>query len=82
MPATRKIQREPRSMDDLMASAERIIHNRVGTMADSSYVAMHFDSPSVSGIPVGPALGGGVASPLNGARLGTTSGRTFNNSDY
>lgn len=82
MPATRKIQREPRSMDDIMASAERIIHQRVGTMADASYVGMHFDTPATSGIPVAPGLGGGVASPLNGSRVGTHQGRTYDNSTY
>lgn len=82
MPALRKIQREPRSMDDLMASAERMIHNRVGTMVDSSYVGMHFDTPGVSGVVVAPGLGGGVASPLNGNRVGTYQGRQYDNSTY
>lgn len=82
MPAIRKIQREPRSMDDLMASAERMIHNRVGTMVDNNYVGMHFDTPAVSGTPVAPGLGGGVVSPLNGNQVGTYQGRTFDNTTY
>lgn len=82
MPALRKIQREPRSMDDLMASAERMIHNRVGTMVDGSYVAQHFAHPSTAGVPVAPGLGGGVASPLNGNRVGTYQGRTYDNTTY
>lgn len=82
MPALRKIQREPRSMDDLMESAERMIHQRVGTMADSSYVGMHFDTPATSGVMVAPGLGGGVASPLNGNRVGTYQGRAYDNTTY
>lgn len=82
MPAIRKIQREPRSTDDVMASAERMIHNRVGTMVSPSYVGMHFDVPSVSGTPVAPGLGGGLVAPLNGSRTGQHAGRVYDNSTY
>ena len=82
MPALRKIQREPRSMDEMMESAERMIHMRVGTMADSSYVAQHFATPATAGVMVAPGLGGGVAAPLNGNRVGTYQGRVYDKTTY
>lgn len=82
MPATRPIKREPRSMDDLMASAERIIHNRVGTMPDVNVTGQGFTHPAIAGTPVAPGLGGGVMSPLNGSRTGTHQGRVYDNSTY
>lgn len=82
MPATRKIQREPRSMDDLMASAERMIHQRVGTMADVNVGNAGFTVPAIAGTVVQGSLGGGNISPLNGNRVGTYQGRQYDNSTY
>lgn len=82
MPAIRKIQREPRSMDDLMESAERIIHRRIGTMRDVNVHNQHFTHPAMAGMPVAPGLGGGDVSPLNAARVGTYQGRSYDNSTY
>lgn len=82
MPATRKIQREPRSMDDIMASAERMIHNRVGTMPDASVRVPGVIVPVLEGATVRGALGGGVMSPLNNSKVGTYQGRNYDNTTY
>lgn len=82
MPAIRKIQREPRSMDDLMASAERMIHQRIGTMRDVNLHNRYFTHPATAGTVVAPGLGGGDVSPLNGARVGAYQGRVYDNTTY
>lgn len=63
--ALRPIMREPRSTDELMANAELMVHNRVGTMVAPNVGSIAFTVPQVAGVPVGPDLGGGVISPLS-----------------